>query len=209
MNQGRSRSRNGEEKTRIEVFGFKPGSAFGLKPGPGNTIQFGMTGRPFRLLGRPDVALTTCGGLVEDGLEWPDLRTRGCAGLVLVLDVFDSCRMTEIAKWTQDGCSCPPRVHVCGLWKFHERLCGRCALPDRSKPRHHSGPQVLTASTTTCCSSLHPRRRRWPAAAAATAAAWRWRRHGGDGAVVVLRSSIYTDFSVFFFRNLNPEKNPP
>ena len=103
-------------KTKHKLrFGFKPDSAFGLKPGPGNAIQFGMTGRPFRLLGRPDVALTTCGRLVEDGLEWPDLRTRGCAGLVLVLDVFDSCRMTEIAKWTQDGCSCPPRVHVCGF----------------------------------------------------------------------------------------------
>ena len=94
-------------KTKHKLsFGFKPDSAFGFKPGPGNAIQFGMTGRPFRLLGRPDVALTTCGRLVEDGLEWPDLRTRGCAGLVLVLDVFDSCRMTETAKWTQDGCPC-------------------------------------------------------------------------------------------------------
>ena len=31
--RSRGSSRNGEDKTQMEVFGFKPGSGFGLKPG--------------------------------------------------------------------------------------------------------------------------------------------------------------------------------
>ena len=48
------------------------------------------------------MALTNCGRLVEDDLEWPD-SNQGLRRLLLVPDVFGSCRMTDIVKWTPDG----------------------------------------------------------------------------------------------------------